>query len=671
MSEDRETPDGATAGDSLLKPDESKDSVAEVDVSDSRVLAKPDSKVEVKYVNADSQNGDAKIDIENVNVKVFAGMGKEELMRFANDPFWVRTRWILFGLFWLLWLAMLVGAIAIIVLAPRCGKKAQWWERSPLYEVNVRSFKDGSRMADGIGDIQGMRSKLDYIKRDLGVDGVILSSIYPTGSDSSPESVTDFKAIHPNLGTLDEFKELIADMKAKDLRLVLDLVPNHSGKQHKWFQDSIKNISPYKDYYVWSAGKGTNQKNAPPNNWVSVTGGSAWEWNEERNQFYLHQFGTGQPDLNFHNPAVKEEFDGILKYWLGLGVSGFQLRKSAFLVEDDKLQDEKPDSHSRTTHDNYDFYNHKNTKYLYNTFKLVGHWRSLVNNASDENILLVKDEFPLLDFKHDGQPDKSTAAAGDLLQTPDFLQSIPSKIVVTDLSKSIQDAIARTPSHKPAWRLGSESNQRLASKFSSGVAEGLMMVTLLLPGTPIVYYGDEIGLKDINQDVNNRALGPMQWNSSSNAGFTSDAISPWLKGISPAVTNVEAELKAEHSTLKTFRDLVQIRKTMVAVTAGKTNITVLNATRTDGTLANNSILAYTRTKSGNPGVLVAMNPSREELNVDFGHIPGVANELTVHAVTTNFAHKDLQVKSKTQRDAVKLPAESGITFTFVYKGEED
>lgn len=155
MSDDRENADTATAGDSLLKPDESKESVAEVDVSDSKVLATPDSKVEVKYVNADSQNGDAKIDIENVNVKVFSGMGKEELMRFANDPFWVRTRWILFSMFWLLWLAMLVGAIAIIVLAPRCGKKAQWWEQSPLYEVNVRSFKDGSRMADGVGDIQG------------------------------------------------------------------------------------------------------------------------------------------------------------------------------------------------------------------------------------------------------------------------------------------------------------------------------------------------------------------------------------------------------------------------------------------------------------------------------------------------------------------------------------
>lgn len=165
MSEDRENADSATPGDSLLKPDESKESVADVDVSDSRALARPDSKVEVKYVNADSQNGDAKIDIENVNVKVFAGMGKEELMRFANDPFWVRTRWILFSLFWLLWLAMLVGAIAIIVLAPRCGKKAQWWERSPLYEVNVRSFKDGSRMADGIGDIQGKNciELIDYM----------------------------------------------------------------------------------------------------------------------------------------------------------------------------------------------------------------------------------------------------------------------------------------------------------------------------------------------------------------------------------------------------------------------------------------------------------------------------------------------------------------------------
>lgn len=156
MSENRENQDNSTAGDSLLKPDESKENVAEVDVSESQALASPGSKPEVKYVNADSQNGDAKIDIENVRA-VFAGMGKEELMRFANDPFWVRTRWILFSLFWLLWLAMLVGAIAIIVLAPRCAatKDPQWWQKSPLYEVNVRSFKDGSRMADGVGDFEG------------------------------------------------------------------------------------------------------------------------------------------------------------------------------------------------------------------------------------------------------------------------------------------------------------------------------------------------------------------------------------------------------------------------------------------------------------------------------------------------------------------------------------
>lgn len=127
-------------------------------------------------------------------------------------------------------------------------------------------------------------------------------------------------------------------------------------------------------------------------------------------------------------------------------------------------------------------------------------------------------------------------------------------------------------------------------------------------------------------------------------GFTSDSISPWLKGSDPSVIDVDGQLKAEHSTLKTFKELVHIRKTMVAVTSGKTNITVLSAKRNDGTVANNSILAYTRTKSGNPGVLVAVNPSQEELTVDFSFIPGVADELTVHAVTTNFSNKELQVK---------------------------
>lgn len=672
MSEDREHQESATAGDSLLKPDESKESVMEEAKSDTETLASPGTKPEVKYVSADSQNGDAKIDIESVRA-VFVGMGKEELMRFANDPFWVRTRWVLFAFFWFLWLAMLVGAIVIIVVAPRCSatKKAQWWERSPLYEVNVRSFKDGSRMADGVGDIEGMRSKLDYIK-DLGVSGVILSSIFPTGSDSSPESVTDFKAIHPDLGNMEDFKELLTDLKARDLRLVLDMVPNHSGKEHKWFQESVKKTGPYKDFYVWSPGKVSDQKNQPPNNWKSVNGGSAWEWNEERNEFYLHQFGTSQPDLNFHNPLVREEFSSILKFWLDLGVNGFQLRRTPFLAEDKNLQDEQPGrTNPGATLESYDFYDHKRTSYLTDSLRVLGHWHSVVSNSSAENMLLIRDEFPLTSLTQNGEAGNDTVAVDELLQTPNFWSRLPQNLDVTVLSKSIRDAIDRIPSKKPVLALEDGEGQRLASKFAPGVASALQMVTLLLPGTPLMYYGDEIGLKDAPQSSGNQFLAPMQWNSSTNAGFTSESIKPWISINNPATTNVAAQLEASESQLKTFRELVATRKTMLTVMLGKTNITVLNATRSDGTILRNSVLAFTRIKSGNPGVLVAVNPSKEELTVNFSAVAGVAEELTVHVKTVDFSSKDLQVKGKTQSDAVKLPPESGVTFTFVYKGEEE
>ncbi|KAK3924557.1 Maltase 1 [Frankliniella fusca] len=673
MSDDRDNQDtNATAGDSLLKPDESKENVAEVEISESQALASPGSKAEVKYVNSGSQNGDAKIDIESVR-QAFVGMGKEELMRFANDPFWVRTRWILFSLFWLLWLAMLVGAIAIIVLAPRCAvqKKAQWWEKSPLYEVNVRSFKDGLRMADGVGDLQGMRSKLDYIK-DLGVSGVILSSIYATGSDppsKSPESVTDFKAIHPDLGTIDEFKELLSDMKAKDLQLILDLVPNHSGNKHKWFQDSVKKISPYKDFYVWSAGKG--RPDQPPNNWKSVKGGSAWKWNEERNEFYLHQFESGQPDLNFRNPVVKDEFNSILNFWLDLGVSGFQLRKTAYLFEDEKLRDEHPGSKPGTTHDSYDFYDHKYTSHLYESFKLVGQWRSVVSNRSEDKILLIRDEFPIVDFAHNGEADNSTAAAGDLLQTPNFLLSKSANINAVELSNNIRGAIDRSPSHKPVWALSDVDGQRLATKYSSSLADAMVVVSLLLPGTPIVLYGDEIGLRDV-QASGQEALGPMLWDSSAHAGFTSDTIQPWISISNSTGLNVASQNLTEESRLKIFKELVLTRKTMVAVLLGKTNISVLNATKEDGSTVLNSIFAFTRTKSGTPGVLVAVNPTREQLIVNFEAIlDGSVKELTVHVKSYGFASTDLKAKSKTPASSVKLPPEAGVAFTFVYNREEE
>jgi len=189
--------------------------------------------IEVKYMTPTSQNGDANINIDNLK-SAFAGMGKEELMKFASDPFWVRTRWFLFILFWLLWIAMLGGAIAIIVLAPKCAPPTprEWWEQSPMYKTNVASFaKDSEKIQ---GNLKAFTTKLDYLS-SLGLKTIVLSNILKV-SDENSDGVDEFKTIAPAYGTLDDLKTLISAAKEKGLKLLLTLVPNHSSLNNPFFQ---------------------------------------------------------------------------------------------------------------------------------------------------------------------------------------------------------------------------------------------------------------------------------------------------------------------------------------------------------------------------------------------------------------------------------------------------
>ncbi|KAG8271781.1 hypothetical protein J6590_055404 [Homalodisca vitripennis] len=222
--------------------------------------------IEVKYITPSSQNGDAKIDIENLK-SAFAGMGKEELMKFASDPFWVRTRWFLFILFWLLWAAMLAGAIAIIILAPKCGPPTprEWWEQSPLYKANVATFtKDSSKLQ---GDLKGFTTKLEYLS-SLGVKTVVLSNILKV-SDKESDGVDEFKTVAPSFGTLEDLKALISAAKDKGLKLLLTLIPNHSSLKSDLFNKSASKDPLYESFYIWAPGKGFTSEGmpAPPNNW--------------------------------------------------------------------------------------------------------------------------------------------------------------------------------------------------------------------------------------------------------------------------------------------------------------------------------------------------------------------------------------------------------------------
>merc|ERR1711936_1289561 len=267
-------------------------------------------------------NNETKVDMgkEKGAEEGFQGLTKEELMKYANDPYWVRLRWFLFILFWLIWVAMLVVSIVIIVYAKKCPspEPKQWWQKSPLYKVDVGKFSSSDEKVQGdLADIQA-KEKLDYLV-ETGVGTVYLSAFL-----KSSGAATDYQAVAPEFGNLEDWKALVQKLKERDQRVVIDFDPNHTSDNHEWFEKSVGNDPIYKDYYIWNAGGGN--ADSPPNGWNTTSGDSAWTWREERGEFYLHQFGPNKPDLNLENKAVVEELENVLKFWINTGVNGFVVK---------------------------------------------------------------------------------------------------------------------------------------------------------------------------------------------------------------------------------------------------------------------------------------------------------------------------------------------------------
>ena len=213
--------------------------------------------------------------------------------------------------------------------------KNQWYKDAVIYQIYPRSFKDSN--GDGIGDIPGIISKLDYIA-SLGVDAVWFSPMYPTPNCDFGYDISDYTNINPEFGTMADFEQLVEQLHAKGIKVLMDLVINHTSDQHKWFLESRKSKdNPYRDYYYWADGKGKNCKK-PPNNWTSFFLGSAWQYDEQSGQYYLHLFDKNQPDLNYFNPKVIEEIKNIVRFWLEKGVDGFRCDVITLLSKTPGLQ---------------------------------------------------------------------------------------------------------------------------------------------------------------------------------------------------------------------------------------------------------------------------------------------------------------------------------------------
>ncbi|KOC61981.1 Neutral and basic amino acid transport protein rBAT [Habropoda laboriosa] len=478
LSEDDSTKQDKVETPAMGKPNnenEIDDGVHEKMLKDESKISPTKDTTEVKFI---SENGDAKIDIETVK-QALSGMGKEELMKFANDPYWIKLRWFLFIAFWLLWFAMLAGAIAIVAVAPKCvaPEPKEWWEKSPIVQLDPQETISSN--------LKGVVSLLDLLKHQ-NIDAISLASIV---KESLTGGTEDFKNIKPEYGTTSDLEVLIKAAKDREQHIILELDPSSTSTEHPWFKRSVEKEEPFTSYYVWADGKITSDgKRTAPNNWLSVNGGTAWEWNEQREQYYLHQFNTTQPELNYNNPAVITEFADILSHWLKLGISGFRLANTQYLTEDPELRDEFR-SIIPTEVDNYDSLVHAYTRDRPENAAVLTNWQERVyNETNNKGFFALQDDIGT-DILQVYNEKKRLI---DVPQNSLFLTTADSSINATTLRHGFSHWLNFTS--WPAWDINGKQ-RTLRERMPADIADSLTLMTLLLPGTPVLKLNDTLSAK--------------------------------------------------------------------------------------------------------------------------------------------------------------------------------
>jgi len=395
-----------------------------------------------------------------------------------------------------------------------------WWRDAVLYEIYVRSFADSD--GDGIGDLPGIRARLPYV-RDLGVDGIWLTPFYPSPGADHGYDVADYLDVDPRLGTLADFDALVAESHALGLRIVIDLVPNHTSIEHPWFTE-------HPDYYVWAD---------EPNNWLSVFGGPAWTFDEDRGRYYLHLFAPEQPDLDWHNRAVQAEFEQILRSWLDRGVDGIRVDVAHGLFKDPGLADEAEPVPGAELHS----FDRRRAIDRPELHPLYRRWRDLVDGYPGGRFLVGEVFFR----------DPERVAAYVRRDELHLVFNFTLLFVEWDVD-AIRDAIDRTLATlgpidaTPSWVLESHDVARLPTRYGGGArgarrARAAVLMLLALPGTAFLYAGQELGLPEVElpnelrQDpvfhrTNGARLGrdgcrvPLPWTRGDGYGFTTG--DPWL-----------------------------------------------------------------------------------------------------------------------------------------------
>lgn len=365
-----------------------------------------------------------------------------------------------------------------------------WWQHTVFYQIYPRSFKDSN--GDGIGDLRGITSQLQYLA-DTGISATWLSPIFQSPMVDFGYDISDYKAIQPEYGTMQDFEELIDTAYNLGIKVVLDFVPNHSSDQHEWFLKSAAKEPGYEDFYVWHDGVlQDNGTRSPPNNWQSVFYGSAWQWHEGREQFYLHQFTKEQPDLNFRNPKVVQAMDNVLLFWLNKGVAGFRIDAVNHLFEDEALQDEPL---SAKTQDplSYDYTRHIYTRDLPEVLQMVQHWRKLLDDFSAKHPegptrIMMTEAYAGLTQLADYYEDESGTKGSHLPFNFHFITDVKGDSDARDYVYNVEKWLIYMPrGHAANWVMGNHDNPRVASRFGPASVDAMNMLLLTLPGVAVTY----------------------------------------------------------------------------------------------------------------------------------------------------------------------------------------
>jgi len=512
-----------------------------------------------------------------------------------------------------------------------------WWKNAVIYEIYPRSFQDSN--GDGIGDLNGITQRLDYL-RELGVDAIWLTPCYPSPQVDFGYDISDYEAIDPQYGTLADFDRLVAEAAKRHIRIMMDMVMNHTSDQHKWFLESRSSKdNPYRDWYMWRDGKGetATDQGQPPNNWQSGFGHSAWQWDEKTRQYYYHKFYIQQPDVNWDNPKIHEAFKDVMGFWLKRGVAGFRFDAITTLFEDPALADEP-------------IVKDKDGNPVINAFGEPQTDGSLTDNLPGTHPVMQEmraysDKFDSPTFPgtrvligetylpNIAELAKQYGPAGnpEFHLPMDTQVAFINKLDVATFRAKLADAETGLNGHVPLLLFDNHDNPRIDARYGDGVHDTdiqRVISTILFAsrGTSLFYYGDEIGMKttpptrkeDVKDPVGitgwpkekgrDGERTPMQWDSSATAGFTKDSAIPWLP-VPPSVStiNVKAEETDPNSLLAWYRSLIHLKKAVPAFAQGDDEML---------DTANTKVLSWDRKVAGEPTVVISVNFTAEPQTVN-------------------------------------------------------